>query len=245
MIKIIKMDNKQNYFIDKNTHEKIEKYDPDIESLALVTRLEDGSRLNVESSQIHQQYGGSIYFDYLEDRYLIDDNYQDILIRAGYVVLNDYDRKQENNKSIGLEIRNLLMQKIKNATYKIDTSDYDEYVTKLPNINEVKIVFEKEGYKFTIFFNTVNNIVNKNQQRKLNQLPFYPFSKDMDKYGTVYISIFCQKMEVGEFGNVKYEIAEKFISDFIRILSKEDDSNDQFHYVPLMVKKRIINSEGL
>lgn len=243
MIKIIKIDNRYNYLINKITQEKIEKYDPDIENLVLVTRLEDGSVLNVESSQIHQQYGGSIYFDYLDDRYLIDDNYQDILIRSGYIVLNDYDIKQENNKNNGLELRNSLMQKIKVAVYKIDTSNYDRYITKLPNVNEVKIIFEKSGYKFTVYFNTVNNIVNKNQQRKLNRLPFYPFSKDMDKYGTIYVSIFCQKIEIGE-SNIKYEIAENFIGDFIKILS-EKDKEDQFHYVPLIVKKRIVNCEGL
>ena len=135
MIKIIKIDNKENYFINKITEDKIEKYDSDNENLVLVTRLEDGSRLNVESTQIHQQYGGSIYFDYLDDRYLIDDNYQDILIRAGYIVLNKYDKEQENDKEIGLEIRNNLIQRIKNATYKVDASMYDDkYLVKLSNL---------------------------------------------------------------------------------------------------------------
>ena len=100
----------------------IKKYDPSNENLILVLKLEDGSILNVEASQIHEQYSGSIYFDYTDingtDRYFIDDDYQDWMIRCGYIVLDDYDIKKITDKNEGIKIRNELTSKIKDKKGK-------------------------------------------------------------------------------------------------------------------------------
>lgn len=237
MIKIIKLNRGTNYLIDKNTNEIIEKYDPENTDIVLVVRLEDGSVLNVDSSQIHQQVGGSIYFDYFEDRYLIDDDYQDLLIRSGYIVIDDYDKKFEMDREKGIELRKNIIEKIKGKCNN-DPIDYDVPLDINHGINETKIEFEKGGFRYTVYINTINNIVTKNQTRKMNQLPFYPFDKNMDKYGTLYLSMFCQKLEPVDSPNSRFEIAEDFISKLIKSLSEIDN---QVHYVPLMIKKRIVH----
>lgn len=252
MNKIIRL-NKDNYMIDKITNEIIKKYDPSNENLILVLKLEDGSTLNVEASQIHELYSGSIYFDYTDingtDRYFIDDDYQDWMIRCGYIVLDDYDIKKITDKNEGIKIRNELTSKIKEISSLYDfwriEFNSDSFDVSYPGMSQTKIQFQKEGYEFSVYFNTINNIVSKNQQRRMNGLPFFPFNKNMDKYGTIYISIFCRKISDIDFNFRRYNIADDFIRKFIKKLTDEysysiiEDDNHQFHYVPLIIKKKI------
>lgn len=239
MIKSVKL-NEDNFIVDTEKHEIVKKYDPTNPNLNIVITLEDGSMLLVESYEIKEQYPGSYYFDYNGDRYFIDDDYQDCLIRCGYVVLDDYNNKLELDKDAGIKIRNDLMNKIKNVSSKFKTDSYDSVTIDSNLMNEVKVQFYKKGYKFTVYFSTINNIVTKNQQRKLNELPFFPFDKGMDKYGTIYVSIFCKKIDDIEFNHDRYHIADDFIMKFIKELSDEYEDH-KFQYSHLLIKRKIIN----
>ena len=100
MNKIIKIDGINNFFLDID-NKCILKYDKKIvESLSL--KLEDGSLLTVDKDRIKFE-NGQVVFEFNNDKYIVDDGYQDLLIRAGYIVMDDYDVENIEDKDFGAE----------------------------------------------------------------------------------------------------------------------------------------------
>lgn len=240
MIKLIKIDGKDNFFIDKISEQKLEKYDPDNPNLFLCVKMPDNSKLYIESFKIAANYGGQISFDYGDDKYIIDDGYQDILIRAGYIVMNEYDVNHEYNQEAGLKIRENIFLDLDEALSKM----YSNGKLSYEPAGVPMIKFESLGFKFTIYFDTISRIVNKNQQRKINKLPFYPFDKSMDKYGTIFVSVFCQRVDKSANNNDKYRIADELIGDIIKEMNNGNDS-DLYHFNMSLIRKRIVNWNGI
>lgn len=245
MIKIVRTgeDRSKDYMFDKTDYSLIKKYDKDNENLVLSVKMEDGSRISVKNDLIFRQYGGSLYFDYLGDRYLIDDGYQNVLIKCGYIVLDDYNTRYCKDKDEGGKMRDRLYTSIMKAIrtvlekYLYVTGEIPEFET-ITVEGDNKFAFKKGKYQFTIAINTVNGIVSKNQERKMNNLPFYPFDKTMDKYGTIYIAIFCKKL--GDSKVLKYKVAENFISDVIKELN-DSNPKHEYHYASVATK-HVLNS---
>lgn len=239
MVKVLKIDNINNYLVNE-TGDLAYIWDPNCK---LYTKLEDGSILMVDSSQIRQQYGGTIFFDYENDKYIIDDGYQDALIRAGYIVLNEYSSKNIFDKEKGMEVRGKLFSYVGNVLLNNYTNQ-DNVCIEIKDNQEIKLTFEKSDYKFTVSIDTINNIVTKNQKRKLNTLPYYPYAKEMDKYGTLYLSIFAKKIDIFAEDRDKYKIAEDFMADLVNLLNKES-THDRYRIEKLLTKKKILNWKDL
>lgn len=232
MVNTVKLDKKNNYLVNTLTGERPDRYSAD-EPLELVLRLEDDSILHVDNDQIIKEYGGQIVVQHDEDKYIIDDGYQEILIKAGYLVLDNYDEVQEKDRNKGLDIRSKIISRIR-------TSIKEVYKTA-GNETEIELYDPEENFKYRINFDTVNNIVNKNQQRKANSLAFYPFLKDMDKYGTIYVSIFAEKLKKlnSHEANQKFVFADNYIKDFTKSLGAE------YHYIPMPIKRRLLYWKGM
>lgn len=241
MIKVIKTDNKNNFFYDKKTEEKLNKYDPDNTDIILRTELEDGSILEVDHSAISINNGSQLYFEYNNDKYIIDDGYQDLLVRAGYIILNDYNTRFIDEKDNGLVIRDKLRSFVTEIIEKMwdDKECLNYEVSK--NMQELVITFSRGSYDFTVNIDTVNNIVTKNQIRKENNLPFYPFLKNMDKYGTLYLSIFAKKNDDSDEITEKYESAERFILNLCNLLNTYAEQGDEYKFERIIIKKRLNN----
>lgn len=243
IIKVIKTENNEDsYFYNKVTGKVQSKYEKD-PNLILVTKIDD-SIVEIPNNMIEKPYGGQLIVDYSEDeKYIIDDGYQDLLIRAGYIILNDYDVENIENKESGYQTRIWLMETVKDVIKNLLVKNNIQY--KITCMNQyVKFVFETSGYQFTISVDTVNSIVNKNMQRKVNNLPFYPFIKTMDKFGTLYFSIFCKRIDdnVPDDFN-RYNQAEKIIIQLLEELNNQD--NNDYHFERIIIKKRINNFEGI
>lgn len=240
MNKIIKIDGINNFFLDID-NKCILKYDKKIvESLSL--KLEDGSLLTVDKDRIKFE-NGQVVFEFNNDKYIVDDGYQDLLIRAGYIVMDDYDVENIEDKDFGAKLRHIFLTKVKNICNKL-TDLFDIEEVKLTNFKGIKIVYTQDGFRYTVYFDTINSIVNKNQQRKIDNLPFYPFLKGMDKYGTLYVSVFCKKISDEEDAHTlnKYINGEKFVTEFIRYINFEEENNYKFKKI--VVKKKITHLEG-
>lgn len=160
--------------------------------------------------------------------YIIDDGCRNMMIRSGYMVLDNYDNEKIIDKDIGGNIHDGLISEISdgilstkrnyNVLYKANNNDF---------------IIETDGYKFTIRLYNNIDIVKQNQERKINSLPFYPFDKNMDNYGTIYIAIYCKKI-----GNT--EIKNTIIADNI-LKSIVDNIRDiSVKYVPLNQKSHSI-----
>ena len=230
MIYTVKLD-ENNYLLDKSTGKIVDKYDPKNKNLQLVLSL-DNIDLTVDANSIVQEYGGNISVEYLGNKYIIDDGYQNTLVKCGYIVYKNYDVKRCEYTE-GVSTRNMIIDNIRTALLKL--TDYAE-ISIVGNDTTVSIV--NGNYSYKIIFSTVNSIVNRNYRRKDNNLTYYPFDKSMDKYGTIHVSIFAQKLSDSD-NNDQYSYPMDMISDLIKLLGWS------YHYISMPIKGRLVYWEGL
>lgn len=234
MVYTVKLD-KNNYFLDKSTGNIVDRYDPTNKNLELILTLPD-SILKVDASSIIQEYGGSIAIQHLDNKYIIDDGYQDIMIKCGYIVYKNYDHERINNITKGLEIRNKLIKDVRDALNKLaaDKSLYSVFTKG----NETIMRIYTNNYCYKFRFDSISSIVTKNYARKDNGLTYYPFDKSKDKYGTIYVSIFAKKLEASKDNN-KYDTPNNIITELIKLLGLE------YHFVSMPIKGRILFSTDI
>ena len=96
---------------------------------------------------------------------------------------------------------------------------------------------EKSGDDIDIRINTVEEVVEMNHKRKDNDLPFYPFNKDMDKYGTVYVSVFYKKKS--PTGSYPKEIVDTLIKNVMVKFGAD------YHYTSVRVRSSVIKWSGI
>ena len=243
MIKFIRTNDK-NYFIDENGN-RVDKFDP-ASNLSLIITMDDGSVLKVDNSQIYQQIDGQIIVNYSSDRYLIDDGYQDNLIGSGYIILNNYDTEHIVDAEIGVKTRNQFYDYINKCAKLFSDPEYEiDQVFTAKNNQNIFIKFHNSEFDYTCSIDTINNIVTKNQIRIKESLPLFQFVKDMDKYGTMYVSMFCKRREDAPDVNhkKKYYYGNHFIRKFVDSLNDriDDNNGDKYKFVKV-INKRHLNS---
>ena len=239
MVKTVRLNKKENYLIDKNGN-ILEKYDPNIPS-DLIIKLDD-SMLKVDSSNIKVEYGGQIVVQYNGDKFIIDDGYQNVLVKAGYIVYKDYDVNNIFDHHEGKKLRMNILNDIEFNLSKIKTmgkEDIHKEIYFKRSLDEMELIIEENHYQYTINITTVDNIVLKNKNRKDNSLAFYPFSKNMDKYGTVYISIFAQKISKTKEANEKHRTSHSYITVLINSLGAD------YHYISQQIKRRLLYHDNM
>lgn len=252
MINIINTDQLNAYFCKGN--EIVEKFDPLDKELKFKFRLGNAQTMCVPHNLIKINQGGYIYFDYDGTKYIINDGYQNNLIRAGYIVMNNYDIINIEDRKAGIKLRDdnidLIYEALKSHYNSKSYEDCPFTTVTQDTIDSIRMTFIKDGVRFNILINTINCIVGKNQKRKSISLPYYPFRKDMDKYGCLYISVFAEKMKsiTPEQDHKKYMNAQEIIEDIIRIINlynMDKESINRFKYIPLIVRKRLTYVEGM
>lgn len=251
MIKTIKLDGKNNYIIDRSSGEILDRFD-ESRYFELVLTLDD-SELNIRKSKITKQFDGQYIVQHNDDRYIIDDGYYNSLIKSGYIVFDNYDsiNIDPEDKEFGIDLRNAIIKCIRSVLIKLNIkyNFVDGIGPEVPTLEYSgnKTVFtvdsENKDYTYTFVFDTINNMVNKNQSRKENDLTFYPFKKSMDRYGTIYLSVFCQKNRRIEDNSPrkKYVLPDSIIKELI----KELNTDNSYHYVSNQVKRRLVFCKGI
>lgn len=229
MVKLIYIDGKTNYFHDPDG-KIVDKYDPD-KNLSVHITLDD-SILDVDPHYIKTLYGGSVIVQYGNDRYILDDGYQNALIKSGYIVYKDYDVQNQMDNNEGKRIQDKILEDIDIALKKI-ASNYENITIEHISDTETEVFIENDKCKLTINIDIVPGIVIKNKRRKDNSLPFYMFDKKMDMYGTVYMSIFkCNKVKDGIIsGDITVELMQALGGDY--------------HFDSVVVKKGVLYQRGL
>lgn len=242
MVKTVKLDKCENYLIDTATNELLDRYDPNNRNLQLVIKL-DNSELIVEADKINIEYGNLITVKFGDTKYIIDDGYQNMLVKSGYIVYKDYDEKNIMDRNEGLATRDFVMTSVRDTIddmlrdYNINNDDITRY--EYPVANE--FCMGDKFYQYYIVLDTVNSIVNKNQLRKDNSLAFYPFDKRMDKFGTIYVSIFVERVaeDLSEMQENKFTRCDNIIKDLISRLGPN------YHFITQQIKRRVVKAKGL
>jgi hypothetical protein len=185
---------------------------------------------------------------YIDDddgnRYMFDDGYEDLLVSAGYVVLNDYD-KNLVDKVDGISIQNDILNGINSAI-----SDLDFNTRYISNSKYSEWKMSNNFYDFTIRAISVDYVVRMNEKRKINDLPYYPYIKGMDKYGTVYLCCFAKlkpeytiEMVSILSKETKKSYVDNIFSDIIKSMNRNGDIDTIYHYEPTFINKIIIKAE--
>ena len=245
MVKSIKLDGRNNYLFDPNSDEIISKYSSNLKEkyphFKLRLTLPDQSILTVDGDNITEEYGGDIIVQYNNDKFIIDDGYQPVLLKAGYMIYQNYDTDKHYDKATGIQLRESIMNDIEKVFTKW-MSDYlnEAQIDKIGNSELALITYDPaSGFNYKINAETVQSIVTKNHMRKDNSLSFYPFSKKMDRYGTVYISIFGQRILECAKDADRFTFPDKFI----KYLTEELGPN--YHFGAQIVRKRLVDYKGL
>lgn len=195
MIKNIYVDGKKHYFVDVSNGNKYDKYDPDNKNLGIHLELDD-SILDADPENIKQTYGGLLIVQYGFDRFVIDDGYQNNLVKAGYIVYKTYDQNHIIDQGEGVKIREKIMNDVRDAFKEYSNKHTESSIminTNLGNALETEMIINNNDCSITVNADIISGIVIKNKRRKDNSLPFYAFDKSIDKYGSVYMSIFVKK----------------------------------------------------
>lgn len=237
-MKVIRIDNESNYFVDAATGQKIRKYDPN-KKLTLHAFIDGNGEIKVSSILFKTSKFGLPMFSFNCENYLVDDGYNPLLIRAGYIVKNEYDtiksaKKFKDNIIERDEFRKRVIDTVKS---NMDHSNFKEN----DNAGRFSWSMIDKGYKFTFVTDVIDNLIRYNQQRKELDLPFYPFLKTMDNFGTLYFRVFCEKVfsenEVDINDDIRLEIAEDYINKLIlKLTSLDKDNNYKFDKM-LVVRK--------
>lgn len=229
--KIVLNENSPCYLQNKTTKKPVKKFGLlPFKEMEIVINI-NNERVVIDGGSIQQLYGDQYIANIGDHRFIFDDTYQNILTKAGYIVYQNYDKQREYDKEAGTVMRRKIFEKLQ-ATSVVQNSKMVK-----ENSSSLVVITEKDNYEYTLLLCTVNTIVNKNHQRKDNFLPFYPYSKDMDKYGTIYLGIFAKRKDNG----VNIDNTERFIgADSFEQQILSEIGPDEFHYVNLQIKNRQI-----
>ena len=216
--------NSKNFFVSKDK-EIYYQYFPNLSFYM------DGTEMN--SEDIYIDKSGFPSFNYEGEKYLIDDGYRNTLQKVGYIIYKDYDQVRCDD-SLGHQILTYITNQVSDGILglknKIDIIQKD---------NNTFVIISK-FYKYTVILSDSFEIVSENKDRKINGIQYYPFDKRMDKYGTLYLRLFSQKLkESGELYENDLSYIENLIKDILCILNKENN-NFKFSSLELPKKKVVL-----
>lgn len=180
---------------------------------------------------VSMAYGGQIVLSAEKEKYIINDGFRNELVKAGYIILDDYDkRKFDGSQKDGDALRDRILVQVQDCLAMYNQPD---------NCSESESWTESDSYHYTLKVDTVEDIVKFNHVRKDNGLTYYPFHRDMDKYGTVYLSIFAIKQTVGEPTENKSAFADGLIRDIMLELGSS------YHYISCPIKGMVIRWDNI
>lgn len=240
MVKTIKVDGSSNYFID-NRSESImlnREFDPKKEYMDLVI-----DQQRISHKDIVVEFGGQIVVQQGRDKLIIDDGFRDVLVKAGYIVYKNYDEIMLEDGNTGAQIRDQVIEDCREAIKKLFKND--KSYNSITHGRDTVALIREGAFRYSIYVDTINTIVNKNRNRKDNNLSFYPFSKGMDKYGTLYVAIFA-KRKLDHYDNqellnsIKYDKADDIVRNLINELGVD------YHWSNQIIKSnKVLNYKGL
>ena len=241
MIRTVKVD-KNNYFIDNSTNQVYETFDYRNENISFILSI-NGRKINVPYKDIYREYGGHLFVLVNDDKYIIDDGYEDNLIKAGYLVYKNYDKEKIENKNDGNNTLWNINEDIRKIIPQVFTKNIFNNVKVDTDNKNITISCESRYFYYTVHFDTIDTIVHKNKIRKDNNLSFYPFNKEMDKFGTMYVSIFCKRKDgvsIQSSNSDKFATADNIIQKLTFRLGND------YHFDTQIVKpNRIVHCFGM
>lgn len=221
---------KRSYFYDLDKQKRLFGYSPRNKNCILV--LDDGKHINqIGQEDLYTDRAGDIcIYDEYNRKIIIDDGWKSTLQRCGYIVYKDYDKNMITIHEKGVAIKN----KIREHVYST-LSDMNLEVEETGPFKFKFSVISKDGkYQYIFYIDSLSSIVNKNQARKYNNLQYLPFRKEMDKYATLYLSVFSKRIKPSTKDTDNREEIDQIIAKIMLNLGIE------YKYVSNILNARIL-----
>ena len=179
----------------------------------------------IPAENLFINYGGYIVAKVDGNNETIDYPYYNRLVKAGYVVFRDYDKERihvSEGYSIRAEVLHTVLEAIRTLIKEYNAT-----------VDGNTFILDSDEGTYTVYIDTVDNMVTKNMSRRDNNLKYFPYDKEVDRFGCVYLAIFEEPSKLEKDGKA---FATSFVKKLIGMLP-------EYHFNNLPVKSRIIYTE--
>ena len=234
--------------------EKLEKYDPDNPDLYFIYE-EDNKQITVKSNKIHLDASGMITFSNGDIKYIIDDGYRDMLVKVGYIVADNYDEEYLDDIILAEELQDHIRRQYSRALEYVerfyddgqrilDDQGVPKSKTDVYRISRTDHAFSitLRGWKENIVACPISKVIEVNVDRKNNNQPYYPYDKDINKYGALFLAVYAEKQKEGADCYTRHKIPEGIIKNILKSMNTNTDGiRYTFNSIDTR-KKRVINN---
>lgn len=222
MTKSIKL-NDDNFFCDSVSKTRVNYRDDD--SIEFRCKLPDKSVIYVPNSNIV-----NMSFKFQNQVYQIDVGQNERLTTCGYLIKGEYNHLRINDQDQGIKDRTALLQRIEDALSVLQTIWGDPNISVERKNNVISLKFSENESSYSFYFDTVSSIVTYNQERKMERLPFYPFDKGVDKYESIYLSVFADS-DLDMF--YVYRKIMDTVNQLIQILNSQESKDEDLWFMEI------------
>ena len=153
----------------------------------------DKKRVAISYNDVMKLNNGKYIFYYNNERYIVNEQCEELIIGAGYIVTRNGDERRIEDYKHGMNVYKELTNRIFGICK--DLVLYPELHLKIykHSWKKFQLGFTDNTVKITFLDRDV--MVKTNQARKEEGKKVFPFLKNMDKYSTLYSYISCDSME--------------------------------------------------
>ena len=138
------------------------------------------------------------------------------IVKAGYISRNTYRDKFQFDAKIGIKERQMILDLLESVLKRLNNNVLNYKINKRGSNITLEMELNKSIIKFN--FDTINSIVSKNKDRKINKKAFLPFDKDMDKFNSIYVSV-----ETTNINEDTYKVVDKVLEKIMEGMNKVED----------------------
>lgn len=159
----------------------------------LLSFMHKDKRVTISYNEVLKLSNGTYVFYYNDEKYIVTESTEEIIIGAGYMIINDGDKNRIDDFKEGIKV----YRDLTNRVYGI--------CKNLVRYPELHLLINKHSWKrfcigFTdstvkITFLDRDIMVKMNQARMTEGKKVFPYYKNMDKYSTLYALVTCEARE--------------------------------------------------
>ena len=152
------------------------------------------------------------------------------IVKTGYISKNNYRDKFQFDQKVGVKERQRILDMLELVLRRLDHNVLNYKINKRGSNITLEMELNKRVMK--INFDTINSIVSKNKDRKINKKQFLPFDKDMDKYNSIYVSVETDSIDEDTYIKID-RILEK-------IMERLNSVEDSFYFKSMVITNPLV-----
>lgn len=154
------------------------------------------------------------------------------IIKTGYISRNHYTDRFQFNSEIGVKERQMILEMLETSLKELSYNDYVLSHQIVKRGNNLTLEIRMINQVLRLNFDTINSIVTRNKDRKINQKSFLPYDKGMDKYNSIYVSV-----EANNVNDDTYDTADEILS---QIMGNMNLLEDLYYFKSMIIKDPIV-----